>query len=145
MKRAEKIGEATINGKQVSFFTPPHDEPDFPWVDHYELLRAFVGRSDAKALVSKTRRFKDGQMVSVSAKNGAKIVSIIPHGIAQALIGALDNANGHGDEDGPAFNAYCRAAGEFCKDHWPQSLEYMLAAFKNNGGPIMRVHRPVEH
>lgn len=144
MKRAEKLGEATINGKQVSFFSPPHDEPDMPWVDHYELLRAFVSKHDAKALVQKTRRFKDGAHVSVTARNGSRLVSIIPHAIAQGLLGALDDVNGDKAEEGswpeggPRYSAYCLAAGVFAADNWPLSLEEIIHAFHSPGGPILR-------
>ena len=144
MKRAVKLGEAAINGKQVSFFSPPHDEPDMPWVDHYELLCAFVPKKDAKALVEKTRRFKDGAFVSVTARNGSRLVSIIPHAIAQGLLGALDDVNGDTAEDGswpeggPRYSAYCLAAGVFGADNWPLSFEDMIHAFRNPGGPILR-------
>lgn len=144
MKRAVKLGETTINGRQVSFFSPPHDEPDMPWVDHYQLLRAFVPKRDAKALVEKTRRFKDGAHVSVTARNGSRLISIIPHAIAQGILSALDDMNGdktkEGEwpEGGPCYSAYCLAAGVFGADNWPLSLEDMVHAFKNPGGPILR-------
>lgn len=144
MKRAVKIGQATINGKQVSFFSPAHDEPDFPWVGQYELFRAFMGRNDAKGLMKVTERF-EGKKTGVAAKNGSRITTIIPHGVAQSFCGGLDRRHGHPDEGGPAFRAYCFAAGEFCRTQWPMTMDQMLAAYKNTGGSIVSMHRPASH
>lgn len=40
LKPAKILATTEINGKPVSFFTPPHAEPDFPWVDVQELAAA---------------------------------------------------------------------------------------------------------
>ncbi|MBN8292811.1 hypothetical protein JI664_12625 [Rhodobacter sp. NTK016B] len=137
MKRATKIGEAIINGRPVSFFTPPHDEPDFLWVDMQELARAFVPRDVARRLLSNTQRFDQGGRVATTARNGSKIATIVPHPIAQAVVGAMDHMSGHPDDGGPFFSEYCRQAARFSKDHSPMSLDDMLAAFKNSGGPFL--------
>lgn len=127
-----------INGKKVSFFTPPHDEPDLPWVSHSELLKAFLSEVDAAKAAAETRRYKDEGLVAFAAKSDRKVVNIIPHLIAQGLCEALDRWNGHVGGDGPAFPVYCNAAADFARAEYPMSLDYMNAAVKNNGGPILR-------
>ncbi|WP_103171612.1 hypothetical protein [Paracoccus sp. SY] len=145
MKRAEKLGEATINGKQVSIFTPPHDEPDFPWVDAYELARAFLPKPAAKEIVERTKRFSKGPSAVATTRNGGKVSIIMCHAMAQGLMGSIDDLSGHSDSEdgawpdgGPAFQEYSINAGRFMADNWPLSFEDLMAAFKNQGGPFMR-------
>lgn len=140
MKRAEKLGEVTINGKQVSFFSPPHDEPDFPWVDVYELARAFTPKHRAKRIVEQTKRFSKGPSAVRAAKNGSSVTLIMCHAMAHGLMMALDFEAGHrgDDEEGPAFIEYSRKAGVFFADNFKMSIEEIVHAFNNPGGPIMR-------
>lgn len=142
MKRAEKLGEATINSKQVSFFTPPHDEPDFPWVDAYELARAFFPKAKAKEITERTKRFSKRASAVRTAKNGAKVSIIMCHAMAHGLMMVVDFENGFRgkdeDDTGPAFQEYSIAAGRIAADKLDMSFEDMLHAFKNPGGPIMR-------
>lgn len=138
MKRAEKLGEATINGKQVSFFSPPHDEPDFLWVDIGELTRAFLPRDASRKMVAMTQRFDKGGRVATTARNGAKVATIVSHAIAQAMTGAIDQLCGHAEDGGPCQSEYCRQAAYFTKDNSPMSLEQLVAAHKNVGGPFLR-------
>lgn len=56
-----KLGEISVNGKTVSVFRPPHNEPDFPWVDVEELAKAFLPRQEARRIVKMTHSFGDGK------------------------------------------------------------------------------------
>lgn len=135
-----KLGEITIRGRAVSMFAPPHDEPDFPWVDVEELARAFLPRSAAKRMVSHSQQF-GGDVRSVStARNADRIATIMCHAMAQGLCGAIDQWNGHrGDnDDGPAHVEYCLAAGRFAADKSPMTLDALIHAFHNPGGKFLR-------
>jgi len=139
-----KLGEITVNGKSVSVFQKPHDEPDFPWVDVEELAKAFLPRSRARRIVSLTQRFgeAEGQRACATARNGDRIATIICHAMAQGLCGLIDvEAGYHADEPGPAHTNYSAALGGFIHDKGLMSLEDMIAAFKNSGGPSLRAFR----
>lgn len=139
MTRARKIGEAAINGRQVSFFSPPHSEADLPWVDVVELARAFLPKAAALRMVSHAQRFGGSKTTVAVAKNGSRVATIMCHSMAQGLTGAIDAWNGHPENGvGPAFNAYVNGAADFAKNHWPLSFEDMILAVKNSGGPYMR-------
>ena len=139
-----KLGTATIRGKEVSFFEPPHnDGPDFPWVDVKELSGAFLPPQAAIRLVDHAQRFgADGERVVTVARNGDSIATIMCHAMAQGLCGVIDQQNGfvpaHADEAGPVHWEYCIAAGRFAADHWPLSFEGLLHAFHHGGGHFMR-------
>lgn len=138
--KARKLGEATINGKAVSFFSPPHDEPDFPWVDVYELARAFVPKPKAKELVERSKRFSKGPSAVSTARNGAKVSIIMCHAMAHGLMMTIDFGNGwrKDDENGPAFREYSTAAARMAADKMDLSFEEMAHAFQNPGGPFLR-------
>ena len=133
-----KLGEAEINGKAVSFFAPPHSEPDLPWVDVLQLAKAFLPTAAAKRMVKHSQDFTPGQRAVVTVRDGARITTIMCHSMAQGLTGAIDQWNSHTGEEGPAFQAYCLAAGVLAADRWPLSFEELFAAVKNTGGPFMR-------
>lgn len=137
-----KLGEITVNGKQVSVFKPPHDAPDFPWVDVEELALAFLDPAAATRMVGHSHRFGDTSRVVATTRNGDRIATIFCHAMAQGLCGAIDEWNGFkpADEDdtGPAHWAYCIALGRFAADHWPMSFEDLIHAFKNPGGEFMK-------
>lgn len=137
-----KLGEISLNGKTVSVFRPPHNEPDFPWVDVEELAKAFLPRQEARRIVKMTHKFGDGKRAHATARNGDRIATIICHAMAQGLAMMIDHRNGHcGDpEDGPAHLAYSLALGVFAADHWPMSFEDIFHAFKNPGGGFLRDH-----
>lgn len=40
---------------------PPHDEPDFPWVNIEELAGAFLPEKEAKRITQATPHFSDGK------------------------------------------------------------------------------------
>lgn len=136
------LTRAEVNGRKVSFFSPPHSEPDFPWVDVEELARAFLPRAAAKRMVSHTHNFDRQNRPVTTARNGDKIVTIMPHAFAQGLCGAIDQWNGHVEKEegdtGPAHDAYCTAAGHVAADHWPLEIEQLIQAFHNPGGPFLR-------
>ncbi len=143
MSAARLLTKADVNGKGVSFFTPPHSEPDFPWVDIEELAAAFLDAEGAKRMVQHTQNFDRDQRPMATAPNGDRIATIVPHAFAQGLCGAIDHWNGCGrndeeDEAGPAHQEYCLVAGTVAADHWPLSFEEIFHAFKNPGGPFLR-------
>lgn len=137
-----KLGEIVVNGKHVSVFRPPHDEPDFPWVDAEELARAFLPKAAAKRMVSHTQHFGGDVRAVATAANGDRIATIMCHAMAQGLCGAIDQWKGFkpkdDDDNGPSHQAYCLALGVFAADHWPLSFEQMIHAFHNPGGKFMR-------
>ncbi len=139
------LTQADINGRQVSFFSPPHTEPDFPWVDVEELAAAFLEPDAAKRMVQHTHNFDRNNRPVTTARHGDKIATIIPHAFAQGLCGAIDQWDGFvkkdEDETGPAHDAYCRAAGHVAADHWPLDLDQLIHAFHNPGGPFLREGR----
>lgn len=143
MTAARILTVAEVNGKPVTFFSPPHTEPDFPWVDVEELAKAFLPRSAAKRMVQHAHQFsrREGRSCT-TAKNGNKIATIFPHAMAQGLCGAIDQWNGFvakdEDDNGPAHDAYCRVAGRVGADHWPLSFEDIFKAFNNPGGPYLK-------
>lgn len=137
---SKKVAEATIRGKQVSFFTPPHNEPDFLWVDMEELARAFVLEEDVSRMVDHARKLNPDDRVYATARNGDRIATIVCHAMAQGFCGFIDHLNGYSGNDmqGPAHTDYCFAAAEVEGDYGAHSFEGIVAAFNNNGGPFMR-------
>ena len=139
-----KLGEITVNGKQVSVFQKPHDEPDFPWVDVEELAKAFLPRARARRIVAMTHKFSvgDGIRTCATAANGDRIATIICHAMAHGLCGLVDWEAGHGKDDaGPAHTAYSVAMGQFISDRGLMSWQDMLRAFNNTGGPHLKAMR----
>ncbi|MDX3930237.1 MAG: hypothetical protein QHC90_31245, partial [Shinella sp.] len=84
------VGTAQINGKPVSFFTPPHSEPDFLWVDIEELAKAFLPRSAARKLLKMSHEFDRNNRPVTTARAGDRIATIMCHAMAQAMCGAID-------------------------------------------------------
>ena len=142
MITATILARAAINGRLVTFFSPPHAEPDFPWVDVGELAAAFLDPGAAKRMVEHTHKFDRNSRPMVTVRNGDKIATIIPHAMAQGLCGAIDEVSGfipdHDDDNGPTHDAYCAVAGRIAADYWPLSFEDIFHAFKNPGGPFLR-------
>lgn len=128
-----------VNNRPVSFFSPPHAEPDFPWVDVEELAAAFLDADAAKRMVQHTHNFDRESRPMTTTWNGDRIVTIA---LAQGLCGAIDQWHGFapkGEEDtGPAHDAYCLAAGHVAAEHWPLELDQLLHAFHNPGGPFLK-------
>ncbi|MCL7998001.1 hypothetical protein M8994_07070 [Brucella sp. 21LCYQ03] len=82
LKPAEFLANYTINGKEVSFFTPPNDEPDFLWVDIEELAQAFMPDEDAKRMVQHSHHLFEGERCVATVKNGDRIATVVSHAIA---------------------------------------------------------------
>lgn len=137
------VGTAEINGKNVSFFTPPHDEPDFIWVDVEELAKAFLPRSAARRMVKHAQNFDRKNRAAETAAHNDRIVTIISHPMAQGLCSAIDAINGNEVNreegmDGPAFREYCFAAAKVGQKQETLSFDWIVAAYKNQGGPNLR-------
>jgi hypothetical protein len=143
---AKFLAKASINGKGVSFFTPPHDEPDFVWVDIEELALAFMPEADAKRMVAAAQTFVPGHRAVATVANGPRIATIASHVMAQGFCGMIDHLNGHTNVreeglNGPAFTDYCLASADVEADHGTLSFEDIGKAFRNSGGPFMRGFR----
>lgn len=136
------LTRAEVNGELVTFFSPPHTQPDFPWVDVEELAAAFLGADAAKRMVPHAHNFDERHRLVATAPNGDRIATIVPHAFAQGLCGAIDRWNGFvpadRDDRGPTHWAYCAVAGEVAVDHWPLSFEDIIKAFRNPGGPFLK-------
>lgn len=139
------LARTDINGQQVSFYSPPHSEPDFPWVDLEDLASAFLEGDAAKRMVQHAHNFDRDNRPMTTVRSGDRIATIVPHALAQGLCGAIDQWNGFvgkdEDDTGPAYDAYCRAAGHVAADHWPLDLDQMVQAVRNPGGPYLREGR----
>lgn len=143
--KSQFLGTKEINGREVGFFTPPHNEPDFVWVEAYELARAFLPHDAAQRMVSHAQNFDRENRAAETAARGPKIVTVIPHAVAQGLCSAIDQLNGYVEKEdeewggGPVNTAYCVAAGHALRDFMPRmSFEGLIAAFHNQGGPNLR-------
>lgn len=141
--KSKFVAAVEINGKSVSFFTPPHDEPDFVWVDVEELTKAFLSRPAARRMVKHAQNFDRKNRAAETAAHNDKIVTIISHPMAQGLCSAIDAINGNEVNreegmDGPAFREYCTAAAKVGSDRESISFEWIIAAYKNQGGPNLR-------
>ncbi|ANH03598.1 hypothetical protein [Shinella sp. HZN7] len=142
--KARHIGSKEINGRPVGFFTPPHGEPDFLWVEVEALAGAFLPEDAARRMLEHCQNFDRDNRPVVAAQNGSSIVTIMCHAMAQGLCGAIDQLlhdyQKSDDEwgGGPAETAYCVAAGQMMADHWPLPIVQLAEAFHNQGGPFMR-------
>lgn len=141
LRPAKVLTVADINGKPVTFFSPPHTAPDFPWVDVEQLAAAFLDDEAARRMVTHAQNFDRRHRSVVTAVNGDRIATIFCHAMAQGLCGAIDQWNGFAggddDDDGPAFKEYCLAAGITAAKHWPLDFPDMIHAFRNPGGPFL--------
>lgn len=139
--QAKFVGAYEINGKPVSFFTPPHDEPDFLWVDVEGLAKAFLPRAAARKMIKLSHKFETETRL---ARHDERVVTIMCHAMAQGMCGAIDQDQ-HGyvkaDDEwggGPSETAYSIAAGRMMADHHPLPFSQLAKAFHNQGGPFMR-------
>lgn len=144
MTQARFLATAVINGKDVSFFSPPHDEPDFLWVDVDQLAKAFLPRAAARKMLKLVHNFDRDNRPVTTARCGDRIATIMCHAMAQAMCGAIDqtvHAYVKQDDEwggGPSETAYSIAAGRMMAEHSPLSITDLGAAFHNQGGPFMR-------
>lgn len=138
--KAKFLATANINGSPVSFFTPPHDEPDFIWVDIYELACAFLPEDAASRMVNHAQNFDRENRAAETAAHDGKIRTIVSYPMARGMCGCIDQMNGNGKDDedwggGPCENDYIFASCDVQNDHHPLSFEETLSAFHNQGGP----------
>lgn len=144
LKPAKFLATSQINGRPVSFFTPPHDEPDFLWVDVQELTKAFMDDEAAARMVQHAQAFDPDNRAVATAVNGDRIATIVCHAMAQGLCGAIDLWNGavlDEDEHGPAHSEYSFALATTANQYAPLDFHEIIAAYKNVGGPFMRSMR----
>jgi hypothetical protein len=136
---AQFLASADINGKPVSFFTPPHSEPDLPWVDLRELALAVLPEKEAEVLTAAFPRLyrENGQSPYATAVIANRSCAIISHLQAQAFAGMADTLKGISvEEDGPEFEAYWDAFAEIFNGHVRMSWSEYAWAVGNIGGPF---------
>ncbi len=141
--QAKFLGTSDINGKPVSFFSPPHSEPDFLWVDVEQLAGAFLPSDAARRMLSMSHDFDRESRPVTTARAGDRIATIMCHAMAQGMCGAIDEALHNyvkGDEwgGGPSETAYCIAAGRMMAEHHTLPFDLIGKAFHNQGGPFLR-------
>jgi len=143
-KKARYVGSGDISGKSVSFFSPPHDEPDFLWVDLELLAKVFVSDETAIQLVKTSHQLGRLNRPTTTARHNGRIVTIVSHPFALGVCTLIDHQQGYvsaSDIDwnnGPAALAYIKALAQAQRTFAPLSLEQMFAASRNEGGPFMR-------
>jgi hypothetical protein len=141
IRPAKLLCSKEVNGKKVSFFSPPHDGPDYVWVDLEELALAFMpaDKSTRLVLISQASVCGNGRSVT-TAINGDRIVTVGCHSQAQGLAAAIDHVNGYRGKGmtGPAFTDYCFASAEVEADHGEHTFESAVEASRNIGGPFLR-------
>lgn len=144
LTKARFLGTVDIKDKQVSFFSPPHEEPDFLWVDLEELGKVFLPADAAIRMVKHSHKFGMVNRPTATAVHGDRIVTIVPHPMAQGFCAFIDHENGHVElnEDewnaGPANLAYIRALADAHKKFMPLGFDGLAAAYRNQGGPNLR-------
>lgn len=141
--KSHYLGSQPINGADVSFFSPPHDEPDFIWVDLQALARAFLPEEDAARMVKHAHRFDDACRPAQTAVHGDRIVTIVSHPMAHGFCSYIDETNGYvlandGWDNGPAALAYIVAMADAQHNFMPLGFDGLAKAFNNAGGPSMR-------
>lgn len=145
--KARFLGTVQVKDNEVSFFSPPHDEPDFLWVDLEELAKVFLPEDAAIRMVKHTHNFGMVNRPTTTAVRGDKIVTIVPHPMAQGFCAFIDRENGHVElnEDewnlGPANLAYTKALADAHMEFMPLGIDGLLAAYRNQGGPYLEGER----
>lgn len=144
LTKARFLGTVDIKGKPVSFFSPPHEEPDFLWIDLEELAKVFLPDDAAIRMVKHSHNFGMANRPTEAAVRGDKIVTIVPHPMAQGFCAFIDHENGHvvlNEEEwnlGPANLAYVRAFADAHSKYMPLEFDGLFAAYRNQGGPHLR-------
>lgn len=128
MKMPKKIIEAAINGHPVSFYEPPHHEPDLPWVEGKRLLYSFA----VKGCV----RVSHSSLYGLTSRGGAA-GDLICHCSAAGMCDVLDRRSGSATIGGRAFSAYTEALLEAVAAYGLTGEDF-LKALDNAGGPIWR-------
>lgn len=151
--KVKLVDTVEVAGKPVTFVTPPHDEPDLPWIDRIEFLKAFSpNREIFKVFKAIMREYGDGRHIQTVRLDG-KIMQVIPHSIAQGFVKSMDDFLGMPPQHEYGFGSteaayvkcgvqvmpkYCEMLGYSPKwdaDRW---IKYVKAALDNCGGPFLR-------
>lgn len=139
--------KAHIYGGDVSFFTPPHQEPDYLWVDIYELADAVASRTQRQEVASRVLQFIQAFRVVVTVAHEGRIATIAPVPFAHGLCIFMDVLNGHSELNrddalrGPAATSFAYALAEAHAKGSPLDGDALTAAHLNQGGPYMRGER----
>ncbi len=128
----------------VSFFLPPHGEPDFLWADMDQLVRAVSTNGPSSDMLHHLQAVNDPRRKTTTIAHEGRIVTIAPTPVTQGFCVFVDIVNGHADLtgdlwlSGPASMAFAKALADAHADHFPLSLETLTAATFNQGGPFCR-------
>ncbi|MBB2678674.1 UNVERIFIED_ORG: hypothetical protein M2312_002178 [Rhizobium esperanzae] len=100
------VGPMDINGHAVSFFTKPHSEPDFLWIDIEQLTRAVTAdREAAQRLFEFARGIPFLKRPMAMAAHNGRLVAIGSGQLAQSLCACIDASNGYKAADAEGWNA----------------------------------------
>lgn len=133
-----------VFGVEVSFFLPPHGEPDFLWADMDQLVRAVSADGPSSDMLYHLQAVNDPQRKTTTIAHENRIVTIAPTPVTQGFCVFVDVVNGHvdlsGDSwlSGPASMAFAKALADAHSAYCPLSLEALTAATFNQGGPFCR-------
>lgn len=142
--KARFLCNQSIFGRTVSFFLPPHGEPDFLWADMEELVRAVSPDSPPGEMLYRLQAINEPMRKTTTAAHDGRIVTIAPTPVAQGFCIFVDVMNGHADLDrsthlsGPANTAFTYALATAHGRYCPLSREALAAAVVNQGGPYCR-------
>ncbi|CAN7653255.1 hypothetical protein [Rhizobium sp. LjRoot254] len=134
------LATAELNGARVSFFEPPHSEPDFPWVDLRELTAAVCPPSLRAQMVRNAAKICRGvQQPVLTVTNGFDEIEIVSHLTAQAVCATIDELEtGCPDPHGLAEEAFLAVAFDTYSKCYPMTVEEVVAAMGNLGGSFGR-------
>lgn len=142
--KARFLGTKPINGMEVSFFSPPHDEPDFLWVDLLQLAAVYMPQEAAERMVRHSHKFDMVSRPVEAAAHDGRIVNIVSRPMATGFCSFVDYSQGHilqNEDDwnlGPAALAFAVASADAQMEFAPLGFEGIARAFTNQGGPGLR-------
>jgi hypothetical protein len=133
----------TLNGKPLRFFESPNPGPGFPWHSTDDLYKCLGLDHGTRSMIRKFTAEHAGskELRIIDTDNG--LVTIGPHYLAQALIGAVATA---GRDFGKVSkteqeleDGYCKAAVEASHvftDGMTQEefIQFTITAFRNQNG-----------
>lgn len=143
-RKAEFLCKQSIFGRHVSFFLPPHGEPDFLWADMEQLVRAVSPNSPPGEMLYRLQAINSQIRKTATVAHDGRIVTIAPTPVAQGFCAFVDLNNRHVDLNGdawlsgPAVVAFSYALAAAHAQHCPLSREQLVEAVLNQGGPFFR-------
>jgi len=139
-RKAKFLCKQSIFGRHVSFFLPPHGEPDFLWADMDELVHAVSPDSPAGEMLYRLQAVNGDSQKTATVSHDGRIATIAPTPVTQGYCIFVDVMNGHADLNspnhlqGPANTAFTYALAMAHNQYCPLSGEALAAAVFNQGG-----------